>query len=419
MKECGNYLWLKVAYIICMTLTFMDKTQFFPWYMKYVMMVAVIGLGFLMLLYTGNFRHVAYLFEAVFVLNLAYIAMIIFSVLLWIREFQTMTFISRGCSTILYLMLGVGCVISSVYMFREKAVEYTFIAMALGNTVILFQAAVNQGIGTIFQDLSAFIRSGFVETPPFIRALEIHDLTFGITFYCLYYLICIRKHKRNVIYFGIAFFFTILGVKRIALAAVGVILVIYGLMKLLSDNSAFRIAKIIWIPAVLICYFYVYSVHGTLLDRVVEHFNIDMMGRQEVYDYFRSYYQFSPTYVGKGIGYITRTIEQLTEASVGIFGEHYFGSMHNDILLYYIELGFIGFFCWIWYHFRTRILWIWKSGGKEAGLLMLYATVYLFITYTTDNTSVYSFVQITCILLPLAEAVNYRDKREGGEMLEL
>jgi toxin CptA len=154
-------------------------------------------------------------------------------------------------------------------------------------------------------------------------------------------------------------------------------------------------------------------IRSPLFDWIVDTFEIDTMGRQGLYDYFKSVYDFSPTFRGYGIGYVTRYISILTEQKVGIFGEHSFGGMHNDIVTLYIELGFVGYSLWVWYEVRFRIMWIMKKYGVRAARILLYGTLYTFITYATDNTVFYCYINTIFMLLPLAYTVKEQEEGEG------
>ena len=86
--------------------------------------------------------------------------------------------------------------------------------------------------------------------------------------------------------------------------------------------------------------------------------------------------------------------------------------MHNDIVTMYIELGFWGFAFWIWYSWNGRIVWCQKEFGMQTALLLLYETIYSFITYATDNTVFYCYINTVFMLLPIAMAIGEQEQGE-------
>ncbi len=72
---------------------------------------------------------------------------------------------------------------------------------------------------------------------------------------------------------------------------------------------------------------------------------MNSMGRLNVWEYFAQFYKFSPAYIGLGLGSVQQLLDVLNNA--------YFARIHNDILMYYIELGFVGFAIFIYMHFYS------------------------------------------------------------------
>ena len=139
--------------------------------------------------------------------------------------------------------------------------------------------------------------------------------------------------------------------------------------------------------AIAICLFYVFFIWSGLFSWTVDTLGIDTMGRKGLYEAFTDLYSFSPTFRGYGIGWVTRYISIMNAAGIGVFGTHDFGGMHNDLVTMYIELGFWGFSFWIWLSWQGKVVWCQKQYGTETAFLLLYCTIYAFVTYATDNTA--------------------------------
>lgn len=146
--------------------------------------------------------------------------------------------------------------------------------------------------------------------------------------------------------------------------------------------------------------------------RLSEEKGIDTMGRKGLYEAFTDLYSFSPTFRGYGIGWVTRYISIMNAAGIGVFGTHDFGGMHNDLVTMYIELGFWGFSFWIWLSWQGKVVWCQKQYGTETAFLLLYCTIYAFVTYATDNTAFYCYMNTIFMLLPIGHAMKLLDRNE-------
>ena len=86
--------------------------------------------------------------------------------------------------------------------------------------------------------------------------------------------------------------------------------------------------------------------------------------------------------------------------------------MHNDLVTMYIELGFWGFSFWIWLSWQGNVVWCQKQYGTETAFLLLYCTIYAFVTYATDNTAFYCYMNTIFMLLPIGHAMKLLDRNE-------
>ena len=375
--------YLKWVYIGMMTIGFVDGGGFpLPWFTKYVLQVGVLGMAMLFMLVTGDFRRLKTVGQFAVMFGLPFLMMASLSMLYWALDFQQLNYMSRGCSTILYHVISLSAMCSAVYLFGRKSIDYTFYAMCAGNTGIVLMSIKTHGVGEFVTGLIAFAKSSGIDTNAAIKALEVHDLTFAFGLMLLFALCCERGKKR-LIYAALSGLFFFLGLKRIALIGLVGVFLMGEFIRRRKPKVQSILILFISIGAIAICFGYV----------------------QEVYD-------FSPAFRGYGIGYVTRYISIMTEAGVGVFGTHNFGGMHNDIVTMYIELGFWGFAFWIWYSWNGRIVWCQKEFGMQTALLLLYETIYGFITYATDNTVFYCYINTVFMLLPIALAIGEQEQGE-------
>lgn len=400
--------WMIFLCILIMAAGFSDKYWIIPWYLKYICQIAIIGLALIWLLISAEFKRFVLLGDYFVIYLLPLVGIMIISLSVWIWDFQIFNYISRGFSTILYHVITLCFVCAVVYLFGGKAIDYTVYAMILANIVLAGYSVVTYGVQEFVKGLVLFVKSAGIETTPAIKTLEVHDLAFAFGLYLMYYALFEKGKKKWCLVFICALFF-FLGYKRIALLGLLGVFLVHLLFYKKTEEIQIRLFHVLSWGCILLCFAYVFIIHSGLFDLIVDYFKLDTMGRKELYEYFRPIYDLNPLYKGYGIGYVGRYLER----GVSLFGDHKVVGLHNDIVVLYIELGFLGFTLWVWYEMRYRILWIIKKFGMKNAIILWYGTIYTFITYTTDNTVFYTYINTIFMLLPLAHMVKgYEAKRE-------
>lgn len=407
--------WLALLYIGMMSLCFWNNGLNLPWYTKYLLQVAVVGVAALFLLISGDFGRIPAVGEYYIIFVIPFLMMACWSMFIWALDFRPLNYMSRGCSTILYHIISLTSVCAATYLFGGKTIDYTFYGMCIANTCILFWDSIRvYGLGSFLTGLIAFAKSGGVDTNAAIKTLEVHDLTFGFGLMIFYYLLFEKGWKR-VTHFLLAAGFFFLGLKRIALIGIAGVILFHLLVTRLSAKGKNLVLHSVSVFAILACFFYVFFIHSGLFAWTVNTLGIDTMGREGLYAAFTDLYSFSPAFRGYGIGWVTRYISIMTEEGIGVFGTHSFGGMHNDIVTMYIELGFWGFAFWIWYSWQGKLVWCQKEHGTKTAYLLLYCTIYAFVTYATDNTAFYCYINTVFMLLPISYAMKAPDQNEVND----
>lgn len=101
---------------------------------------------------------------------------------------------------------------------------------------------------------------------------------------------------------------------------------------------------------------------------------------------------FSPTFFGKGVGFVSRQFDYATRAD--LYNMISIKALHNDFFKMYIEIGFGGFLIWvIWWLIKMPKI-IQKKIGVDKTFIFMLIIIYTFILYTTDNTESYTFFQM-------------------------
>lgn len=403
--------WLALLYIGMMGICFWNGGLGLPWFTKYAMQVGVVGIALLFLLITGDFHRLPQIGEYYAMFVIPFIMMAAWSMLIWALDFQQINYMTRGCSTILYHIISLTSVCSAVYLFGGRAIDYTMYGMCMSNICIVLTSMKTFGVGEFITGFFAFVRSGGVDTNAAIKALEVHDLTFGFGLMIIYYALYEKGWKR-VTHFLLAAGFFYLGLKRIALIGMVCVLLMFLFVRRLKARGQNFVLHTVSILAILVCFLYVFIIQSGIFSWIVDTLEIDTMGRKTLYEAFQTLYSFGPGFRGYGIGWVTRYISIMTENAVGVFGTHNFGGMHNDIVTMYIELGFWGFAFWIWYSWQGKVVWCQREYNTETAFLLLYCTIYAFVTYATDNTAFYCYINTVFMLLPLAHALRLMETNE-------
>ena len=136
-KSAQRPFWLPLLYIAMMGIGFWYRGMGLPWFMKYLVQAAVVGLAACFLLITGDFNRLPLIEEYYIIFLIPFVMMAAWSMLVWSLDFQQLNYMSRGCSTILYHMISLTSMCAAVYLFGGKAIDYTFYGMCIANVCIL------------------------------------------------------------------------------------------------------------------------------------------------------------------------------------------------------------------------------------------------------------------------------------------
>ncbi|MBQ3426309.1 MAG: O-antigen ligase family protein [Clostridia bacterium] len=361
------------------------------------------GVAFIYVMWSGNFKNVKAIFHF-FVMYLSIIAgIILWSVVLWILDFQTIGYIMKGTSKMSFQFLDLLVVIGAGYMFEEKAAKYTFIGLAAGNLLIIALGAVTTGVGGAIHDLIAnitsFGASDVIENSKFIRAIEIHDITFVMGVYVIYFIFFCFGEKRRFIYAGLALFLFMAGLKRIAFMGMIMAMVFAAFTSWLNPKAKRRWLTIVSILIVVFCYYYLSIIHSGAFTAFLEEHEIELMGREKIYDFISNFYTISPSYRGRGYEFcveLLRSMHGTKDQVVDIT------AVHNDILKMYVELGFWGFLLWITGYYVYQTHWFITRCGEKTAACFMTINLYMLISYLTDNTMFYYWSSMVLRIVPMA-----------------
>lgn len=402
-KHSKIYIGLYIFFIFCAAMGDWKVINVALGGLPKVLSAGAVGLALVYFFWSGNFKNAKKLFHF-FVMYVSIIAgIILWSVILWILDFQTIGFIIKGASKMSFQFLDILVVISAGYMFEEKAAKYTFIGLAAGNIMIILLGAATTGIGGAIRDMIANITSfgsgDVVENSKFIRAIEIHDITFVMGVYVIYFLFFSYGEKHRLLYAGLSLFLFMAGLKRIAFMGMLMAISFSIFASWLNPKAQVRLVTIVSLLVVAFCYYYLSIIHSGAFTAFLEDHEIELMGREKIYDFISNFYTISPSYRGKGYEYCVQLLRSMKGTKDQVVN---ITAVHNDILKMYVELGFWGFLLWIMGYYVYQTHWFVTRCGEKVAVCFMAINLYMLVSYLTDNNMFYYWSSMSIRLIPLA-----------------
>lgn len=224
------------------------------------------------------------------------------------------------------------------------------------------------------QFIGSILGYALFDAPYFAKIFHwesIYAFTFGI--FAVYY-----AHQKKWKHFVIAFLFVFFAEKRIALLAIAAALILMGILWLFRQNK--KLVFGFWGIIIAAIYGYLYLIYSGIMEAFCWGANINTNGRVEIYSRMAAEARFSLTYLGKGLG----TVENILEC----WNISTFVNLHNDLLKFFIELGFIGLLIYL-LSYGIMFFLSEKWFGKSQMCFLLGIVTYTFILFATDNVSIY------------------------------
>ncbi len=341
------------------------------------------------------------------ILLIPIVVYVVISLYIWITDLSQAATISRAGQKILYQTITIIYTVFMCYLFEDKAVNYLFFSMCAVNTAIIILEIPKYGfVESISSVVTGIITFG--EAEGFMRALEIHDITFLFGQFFIYYVMFAPKSstkEKRLRRCGIilSVFFILLGLKRAVLPAVIVVCLLVKLLRMAKKPGKFVVAA--GIGLVLFFYVYLYLTRSGILISFLESLGIDVMGRDVLWSLPNEYYELSPLWKGIGFEGVTELVN--TWYQEGLINRAY--PLHNDILKIFIELGAMGFTLWAGIHYILYPVYWMRRHDRETGILYMAILVYMTVTYLTDNTAFYFWSCIGLRLIPMSYSYRVRE----------
>lgn len=335
------------------------------------------------------------------------------SLLIWFLNLADFDVISRGFSALYIFTNTLSCALAAaalLYIFGERGIWYNLIAILLSNLVMIAFVIIEDGFGPFFSELITLVLTFAGETGSVIIKAEIHELAFCLGAYLVYMLFKPKKDMVFWILLALSAFCFIAAFKRIAIAAIAIAVVLGWILLLINKRSskvAYKLLKALTILIVVILLGYVAVIKMGVFTYLQEA-GVETSGRDTIYKVVDKFYEFSPSFMGNGIGYLTYQL------NTGIASDSGVAAVHNDFLQHFIDLGFWGYIIWLASMTILRVHHFGKNGKTENAIVVFVLLVYLVIVSSTDNTMNYPL--LTTVLAILMIGHGYDDRVRASEM---
>lgn len=341
----------------------------------------------LVFLYKPDIARGAVVFSDACVYSVPLLVTTVVSLFIWFAGIVDTSVISRGLSSSFIYMnmlssaLGAGALL---YIFGKRGIWYNLLAILIANLLMILTVIWQNGIALYFSELFTLIVTFADVTGDVIVQAEIHELAFCLGAYLIYMLYKPRKSISYIILFLLSLFCFVSAFKRIAMIAVAIALVFGYLLKFIAKfvpKTASRLITLFSVALIALLIGYVAIIKMDVF-ALLEEAGINTSGRVKVYRAVDEFYEFSPEFLGHGIGFLTYQLNTyMNDIDVA--------AIHNDFLQHFIDLGFWGYLIWLISMTLLRVRYFGRSGNVDNAIVSFMLMVYLIVVSSTDNTMNY------------------------------
>ena len=384
----------------------------------YIFGILTVVLAFTIFLIRPDFSRFGILWKHCLVIMLPYLVTILFSAVVWIVELSPANVVSRGFFMPVYCLIGILAAGSALYLFGERGIYINLVSLLVANIVKLLQQVSAYGTKAVVDDYVNLVRSFGGTTGAIAKEFERYSYAYAFTIFMMYILLSgVKKKIRlgNVLLFlGCVLGFCV-GFKRSALLGFAVGTFLGLLLMLVPEEKRKGVFKGGAVAAVILGQVIVMAIRGGLYHWLSDTFQINTMGRVEIYDAMKPYYEISPGFLGHGLGFVNR---MLSSGSIRVrLGLYYqVQDIHNDFLRMYIEIGQIGFLTWIWSLIYTRLRYFADITNKKQAVLAFSCMAFWFVTFLSENIYYLYYAVLPLALVTMGSGLDeyIRERADDG-----
>lgn len=362
-------------------------------------------------LYKPNIARGATAFKEACVYSLPLAVTTVVSLFIWFVQTVDIDVMSRGLSSSFIFMNMLSFALAAgamLYVFGEKGIWYNLAAILIANILMILTVIAQNGLGNYLSEFITLITTFAGVTGDIIVQAEIHELAFCLGAYLIYLLFKPKKNIAYWIFLALTLFCFLSAFKRIAIIAIGVAVVFGYLLKFVAkyhQKTAMFLIVFFTVLVVALLVGYIALIKGGAFE-FLEKAGIETSGRVEIYGAVDEFYEFHPSFLGNGIGFLTYQLNTFMSVDVA--------SVHNDFLQHFIDLGFWGYIIWLVSITLVRVWYFGRRGRVENAIVAFILTLYLIIVSTTDNTMNYPL--LTGVLAMLMIGTGFDEKVRTTEV---
>jgi len=380
---------------------------------RHAFALVLFGSATLLFLYKPNIARGFTAFKDSFIYSIPLLVTTIVSLFIWFVGTVDVGVISRGLSSsfiyvnMLSFALGAGALL---YIFGRKGIWYNLVAILTANILMIVTVIAHNGLGNYFSEFITLVTTFAGITGDIIVQAEIHELAFCLGAYLIYML---YKPQKNIIYFILLFlslFCFLSAFKRIAIIAILVALGFGYLLKFIAHynkKTASRLVTFFTFIVIILLIGYIALIKMDAFE-LLEKAGINTSGRVEIYNAVDKFYEFTPGFLGNGIGFLTYQLNTFMSVDVA--------SVHNDFLQHFIDLGFWGYIIWLVSMTLFRVWYFGRKSNVDNAIITFILTLYLIIVSTTDNTMNYPLLTGVLAMLMMGNAFEENVRQSEQEM---
>ena len=353
---------------------------------RHTFALVLFGSAALMFLYKPNIARGFTAFCDACIYSIPLLVTTMVSLFIWFMGTVDISVISRGLSSsfiyanMLSMALGAGALL---YIYGKKGIWYNLIAILIANLLMIATVIAQNGLGNYISEFITLVVTFAGETGDIIIQAEIHELAFCLGAYLIYML---YKPQMSIVYFVLLFlslFCFMSAFKRIAMIAIAIALMFGYLLKFIARYNKKTAGRLVTFFAFVVIFLLIGYIALIKMDafELLEKAGINTSGRVEIYNAVDKFYDFTPSFLGNGIGFLTYQLNTFMNVDVA--------SVHNDFLQHFIDLGFGGYIIWLVSMTLVRVCYFGRKGNVENAIITFMLTLYLIIVSSTDNTMNY------------------------------
>lgn len=320
------------------------------------------------------------------------------SIIFYLFGKMELPYLSRGISSSLFRIIELFFIYKFINYYRHKSIDYLTDGLFLAYSINIVNAIILFGPLSVLKASLAIFTGGFGEAGAITdKALEVSDAILLIMpLVSVFYLFLFTKKKKRsfLIRSFFAIFIALLAYKRIAIAA-GMLALLLLLIQPFYNKRAI---KLLGVFAVSLCLCYIYFIKSKLIYLYASLYDVNLMSRDRIWTAIDDRYQFAWNYWGEGWGYISKYLHLYKNTTLDLA----VGGIHNDILKFYIDLGFFGFIVYSSFFLIYIPLFLWRKFNPRLSFCFWIGQSYLFFLYLTDNSSIYTSNQFVAYIFPFS-----------------